>query len=418
MGDFNVTLKLEEHSASSSVISCDMQDFVDYVNMIEVEDVCMTGMYFTWIKSPSNPSTSILKKLDRIMANEDFFNKYNQAFAVFHPFMISDHSPAVLTISKNISKKKKSFKFANFVADKKEFLEVVENQWQEEVEGFYMFRVAKKLKLLKKHIKKLQWLNGDIFARKKEIAVSILKEFHEALDDEEKFLSQKAKVDWPGEGDRNSAYFHKVVKRRNRNRVLSINNTVGDYVEGSKIAEEFTLSKEEADAMITDVTDHEINLDMFSIDECKAPGPDGYIACFYKKAWSVIGNDLCLAIKEFFKSGRMLKEINSNLIALIPKSAFIQGRNIQDTILLTQELLKGYNRKGGTKRCALKIDIAKAYDTVSWNFLRNTLIKFGFHRRMVDWIYACISSTTFSIYVNGESNGYFQGGRGLRQGDL
>ncbi|GJW79530.1 RNA-directed DNA polymerase, eukaryota, reverse transcriptase zinc-binding domain protein [Tanacetum coccineum] len=416
MGDFNVTLKLEEHSASSSVISCDMQDFIDCVNMIEVEDVCMTGMYFTWIKSPSNPSTSILKKLDRIMANEDFFNKYNQAFAVFHPFMISDHSPVVLTISKNISKKKKSFKFANFVADKKG------------VPG----------------------------------RVSILEEFHEALDDEEKFLSQKTKVDWLGEGDRNSAYFHKVVKRRrNKNRVLSINNAVGDYVEGSKIAEEFTLSKEEAYAMISDVIDHEINSDMFSIDECKAPGPDGYIACFYKKAWSVIGNDLYLAIKEFFKSGRMLKEINSNLIALIPKvqhlklvtefrpivccnvlykciskiltnrikeslnklvnlnqSAFIQGRNIQDNILLTQELLKGYNRKGGTKRCALKIDIAKAYDTVSWNFLRNTLIKFGFHKRMVDWIYACISSTTFSIYVNGESNGYFQGGRGLRQGDL
>nr|GEW80701.1 RNA-directed DNA polymerase, eukaryota, reverse transcriptase zinc-binding domain protein [Tanacetum cinerariifolium] len=47
----------------------------------------------------------------------------------------------------------------------------------------------------------------------------------------------------------------------------------------------------------------------------------------------------------------------------------------------------------------------------------NVLIKFGFHLKMVDWIYTCISSLAFSICVNGEVNGYFKGGRGLRQGD-
>ncbi|GJY26444.1 RNA-directed DNA polymerase, eukaryota, reverse transcriptase zinc-binding domain protein, partial [Tanacetum coccineum] len=510
MGDFNVTLKLEEHSASSSIISCDMQEFIDCVNWIEVEDVCMTSMFYTWIKSLSNPSTSILKKLDKVTANEEFFNKYNQAFVVFHPFMISDHSPAILTIPNTMAKKKKSFKFANFVADKKKSMELVDKHWQEDIEGYHMFRVTKKLKFLKKHIKKLQWMNGDIFARvdilksklknaqndvckfpfdskKKELAVAILEEFNEALSDEEKFLSQKAKVDWLCEGDINSAYFHKVVKgRRNGNRVMSINNVMGDSVKGSKIADEFvkhfenflgqavlvqhldslgniftkTLTNEEADAMVKDVSEQEIKTTMFSIDDCKASGPDGYTTCFKKKAWSVIGSDVCLAVKEFFKSGKLLKEVNSTLVSLIPKvhhpklvtefrpiaccnvlykciskilttrikeslnnlvnlnqSAFIEGRNIQDNILLTQELLKGYNKKGGSKRCALKIDIAKAYDTVSWEFLMNVLIKFGFHRRMIDWIYTCISSSTFSICVNGEINGYFKGGRGLRHGD-
>ncbi|GJZ89850.1 RNA-directed DNA polymerase, eukaryota, reverse transcriptase zinc-binding domain protein [Tanacetum coccineum] len=361
IGDFNVTLKLEEHFSSSSIISCDMQEFIDCVNLINVEDICMTGMYYTWIKSPSNPSTSILKKLDRVMANEDFFNKYNQAFVVFHPFMTSDHSPAILTIPHAMTKKRKSFK------------------------------VTKKLKLLKKHIKKLQWINGDIFTRvenlrsklkevqsdvnkfpydskKKELVVT-LEEFNEALNEEEKFLSQKAKVDWLCE----------------------------ESIDGSKIADEFvkhfenflgqgtpvqhldsldniftnTLTTEEASAMVNDVSDQEIKTTMFSIDDCKAPVPDGYIACLFKKAWLVIGNDVCLAIKEFFKSENLLKVVNSTLIALIPKvhhpkpSAFIQGRNIQDNILLTQELLKGYNRKGGSKICALKIDIAKAYDTLS-----------------------------------------------------
>ncbi|GJV67707.1 putative RNA-directed DNA polymerase [Tanacetum coccineum] len=42
---------------------------------------------------------------------------------------------------------------------------------------------------------------------------------------------------------------------------------------------------------------------------------------------------------------------------------------------------------------------------------------FGFHDTMIKWIMACISSTSYSINVNGERHGYFKGKRGLRQGD-
>ncbi|GJW79484.1 RNA-directed DNA polymerase, eukaryota, reverse transcriptase zinc-binding domain protein [Tanacetum coccineum] len=75
----------------------------------------------------------------------------------------------------------------------------------------------------------------------------------------------------------------------------------------------------EAEAMLSDISDPEIKSAMFRIGDCKAPGPDGYTACFFKKAWSIVGNDACLAIKELFMIGKLLKEINSTLIALIPK---------------------------------------------------------------------------------------------------
>ncbi|GKB93157.1 hypothetical protein Tco_0979294, partial [Tanacetum coccineum] len=55
-----------------------------------------------------------------------------------------------------------------------------------------------------------------------------------------------------------------------------------------------------------------------TIKDSKAPGPDGFIAAFFKKAWRVIGNDVCKAVKEFFSSGRMLGEINATIISLIP----------------------------------------------------------------------------------------------------
>ncbi|GJR26469.1 putative nucleotidyltransferase, ribonuclease H [Tanacetum coccineum] len=44
------------------------------------------------------------------------------------------------------------------------------------------------------------------------------------------------------------------------------------------------------------------------------------------------------------------------------QSAFIPNRQIQDNILISHELLKGYDRKDGPKRDALKIDLQKAYD--------------------------------------------------------
>ncbi|GJW43062.1 RNA-directed DNA polymerase, eukaryota, reverse transcriptase zinc-binding domain protein [Tanacetum coccineum] len=86
--------------------------------------------------------------------------------------------------------------------------------------------------------------------------------------------------------------------------------------------------------------------------------------------------------------------------------------------MLAQELFKGYDRKVGPKRVALKVDIQKAYDTVNWQFLKDILEGFGFHDKMVDWIMTCVTTTSFSICVNRESCRYFKGGRGLRQGDL
>ncbi|GKF23004.1 hypothetical protein Tco_0075326 [Tanacetum coccineum] len=108
--------------------------------------------------------------------------------------------------------------------------------------------------------------------------VDILKEHSITLEDEEKMMFQRAKVDWLDDGDRNSAFFHKVIKGIvNRSRVEEIWGVNNVIYSGDRIKEQ------DASAMIGDVSNEEIKAAMYSIDDNKAPGPDAIQLSFTKK---------------------------------------------------------------------------------------------------------------------------------------
>nr|GEV15129.1 hypothetical protein [Tanacetum cinerariifolium] len=137
-GDMNVILNINEHSAGASFISRD--------------------------------ETRILKKLDTVMVNEDFMKKYSQAHVLFNPYLVSDHSQAVIIFPNSMKKKKKkAFKFANFVTDKDDFKTIIEKEWRTKVGGFQMFQLVKKLRNLKVHLKNLAWQNGNLFEKVEKI---------------------------------------------------------------------------------------------------------------------------------------------------------------------------------------------------------------------------------------------------------
>lgn len=66
---------------------------------------------------------------------------------------------------------------------------------------------------------------------------------------------------------------------------------------------------------------------------------------------------------------------------------------------------------------AIKIDIAKAFDTIDWSFLVKVLKAFGFNNIFCEWIHTILLSAKLSISINGKSEGYFSCSRGVRQGD-
>ncbi|GKD81494.1 hypothetical protein Tco_1348333 [Tanacetum coccineum] len=143
--------------------------------------------------------------------------------------------------------------------------------------------------------------------------------FNLAKLDKERFLKQKAKIEWLDVGDSNSAYFHKMVKSKNqRSRIEVIINANNQEVSGLSVPDNTVSGLAYLD-MVRQVSDEEINNAMFDIGDYKAPSPDGFTSAFFKKGWDIVGSDVCKATREFFTNGRLLKEINHTFIALIPK---------------------------------------------------------------------------------------------------
>lgn len=104
-------------------------------------------------------------------------------------------------------------------------------------------------------------------------------------------------------------------------------------------------------------------------------------------------------------------------ITSVQQRGFIKGRSIKDCICLTSEAINVLHKKSFGGNLALKVDIAKAFDTLDWSFLILVLEAFGFNRIFCNWIKAILSSAKMSIAINGKLHGFFSCSRGVRQGD-
>ncbi|WVZ54039.1 LOW QUALITY PROTEIN: hypothetical protein U9M48_004907 [Paspalum notatum var. saurae] len=214
----------------------------------------------------------------------------------------------------------------------------------------------------------------------------------------------------------------------------------------SNLNEPFTL--EEVWATIKDM----------SLD--KAPGPDGFTGRFYRSCWDIIKKDVLLILSAIHR-GHVFKFRlpNSAFITLIPKSAeaasvkdyrpislvhsfaklvtkilanrhspllpnlicinqsaFVRGRSIHDNFMFVQQLAKKLHLSK-EPHLLLKLDISKAFDTVSWSFLIEILQHLGFGLRWCNLIFLLLSSSTTQILINGQPGPQISHLRGLRQGD-
>jgi hypothetical protein len=220
------------------------------------------------------------------------------------------------------------------------------------------------------------------------------------------------------------------------------------------------LSNTEADALEGKITYAELTTVLKKQKNNKTPGIDGYSAEFYKFFWKDIGHFVLRAINESYDKGLLPITLRRGVITCLPKGnkcrhylknwrplsllcvpyklasaciaeriklilpkiihedqqGFMQGRFIGQNIRqLYDVLLETKLRK--IPGLLLLVDFEKAFDSVSWNFLQESLTFFNFGSSLRKWVEIFYKGIQSSVLQNGHMSSFFDIGRGCRQGD-
>eukprot|EP00253_Pinus_taeda_P002268 PITA_02268 len=215
---------------------------------------------------------------------------------------------------------------------------------------------------------------------------------------------------------------------------------------------------EEAEDLFREVTKEEVESIIKSMAKDKSPSPNGWTVELFIHFFELIGDELTKVVEESRRKGEVYSPFNATFIALIPKNeapesfedfrpislcnciykiiaktiavrlkpilsncispkqfGFLDGRQIHEAIGVAQETIHSI-RNSKSKGVVLKIDLSKAYDKISWTYLRMLLTHLGFKVEFISWIMGCISNASFAVLINGAASQFFRGQRGLRQG--
>ncbi|XP_020595507.1 uncharacterized protein LOC110035594 [Phalaenopsis equestris] len=391
----------------------------------EINELNETGPDFTWRRG------AMWERLDRLMGNSKWVQTFPCTIVTHLAMTGSDHRPLLCTIQIAEKPKNAPFRFQNMWTLHPQFVDEVCKVWRADGNSNPWVKLWILQKKVAAHLKKWNWeIFGNINENLSTAQSNVIKmeknfqmglnseaELHKASEEllmqtnfTECFLKQKAVVTRFIDGDRNTGYYHACINfRRKNNMILSIQDSNGNV-------------DNDAEDIATDIPmEGEIKAALDSIDDQKAAGPDGFTAKFYKSPWHIISGEVVDAVQCFFKGMDPPKYFTASTITLIPKNstrtgwgdfrpisltnvlskvinkvinsrlqphlqqlisnnqvAFVKGRQISDNILLAQELLLDLDRKCRGSNLILKLDIQKAYDTINWNFILDTLIARGF----------------------------------------
>ncbi|GJS59196.1 RNA-directed DNA polymerase, eukaryota [Tanacetum coccineum] len=153
----------------------------------------------------------------------------------------------------------------------------------------------------------------------------------------------------------------------------------------------------------------EVRNAMWGCGENKSPGLDGFTFEFFR---NLIGSLYKVVTKIL---ATRLSSIISGLISDV-QTAFLPNRQILDGPFIINELLSWCKHKK-QQAMVFKVDFAKAYDSIRWDFLEDVLRAFGFGSKWCSWIRGCLHSGMASVLLNGSPTSEFQFHCGLKQGD-
>lgn len=374
LGDFNQILTAAEHFSLHpyDLPISGMEEFPQFLAESNLADMDFRGTFFSW--SNKRSEDPILRKLDKVLRNDQWRGDYPGAVSIFEAPGDSDHSPAVIHFDNAPQIRKCSFKYFSFISSHPSFKAEMEKAWEEPIPvGSRMFSLGQRMKKAKAACRKLNKEGfGNIQQRAKE-ALDVLKEIQLQLltspsnslfrqefvarrkwqffeSAQEIFFNRKARIRWLDCGDANTKFFYKVVlAHQSRNCIRFLKDAFGNLVfnldqikqmviayfqnllgsvDGSirdvSIAElhdliSYRCPQAVAEQLLLIPSDEEIRSTILALPKNKVPGPDGLSAEFFWESWEIVGKDSVDAVREFFTGGRLLRQFNSTTISLIPK---------------------------------------------------------------------------------------------------
>ncbi|XP_058757405.1 uncharacterized protein LOC131630662 [Vicia villosa] len=362
-GDFNVVSAQEERVGfAGSRHRKEISQFQDFIAEMKLVDIPTIGGKFTWF----NSNGKSMSRIDRFLLSESFIEDWNIEGQYIGARDISDHAPIWI---KNNRKDwgPKPFKFNN----------------------------------------------GTVHEEEVRRRAKVVEVFWENLYKKESYLRLKSRQSWLAEGDNNTGFFHCSLRgRRSKNKLCSLQYNGRRLEEVSEIKEavfnhfngffmEPELNRPRQAGQV-----HLFGFHCPHSQKSKPPRFNGVQADLL--GWKSLQNLIENAGSKDQKSAGRLISCN--------QSAFVPGRNMLDGVLLVNEVID-WAKRNKSSCLLLKVDFEKAYDSLSWNFLRDMLVRMGFGKRWLMWMDACIFSSHLSVLVNGSATHDFMVHRGLRQGD-
>ncbi|XP_020189389.1 uncharacterized protein [Aegilops tauschii subsp. strangulata] len=418
-GDFNMITSHADKN-NGRVNHHTMGRFRRFISDHAHRDIYLCGRRYTWSNEQSNP---VLVKNDRVLCTASWEAAHPSQILSCLATVTSDHCPLILHCSPK-GRGKRRFRFELYWTKLNGFLETVDVAWNSRV--------------------RFTWLSeGDTNTAFLKIHAA-----HRANNHIDSFQVGPLRVS--GEAATAQAAFEHFSS-----------------ILGASVDRPFSINLETIDQRHFDMlaldqpfTEEEIWSAVKLFPAGKAPGPDGFITEFLRACWPIIKADICAAFDKLYAmNGRGFHKLNEAFLTLLPKnpdastltdyrpislihlvaklfakvlslrlaprkaqvvsvnqSAFIAGRCVHNNFRLVQQTARQlHNLK--LPRLLLKLDIAKAFDIVSWPFLLEVLRHLGFGRRWCEWICILISTASSRILIHGNPGPPVDHAHGLRQGD-
>ena len=221
-----------------------------------------------------------------------------------------------------------------------------------------------------------------------------------------------------------------------------------------------TITDTERNSIEQPITKLELDTALKNMKNNKSPGLDGFSPEFFKVFWPQLGNFFLDCINDCFLKNKLTESQTVGLITCIPKSGkarnliknwrpitllnttyklisscltnrlrpllcriiskeqkgFLENRSIADCTRLMYDLIFECQLKE-ISGLILLIDFEKAFNSISWEYIRDCLHRLNFGENLLKWIKMFQENSKSRVTLNGHLSEPFNLQRGCRQGD-